>query len=77
MAAAMVAATELVRMSRFSTCPNSCATTPSSSRSFINCRIPAVKATEECSGLRPVAKSQISSWPDHAAHWLETRGLLK
>lgn len=28
-------------------------------------------------GLRPVAKSQISSWPDHAAHWLGTRGLLK
>jgi acetyl esterase/lipase len=28
-------------------------------------------------GLRPVTGSQISSWPDHAAHWLGTRGLLK
>jgi acetyl esterase/lipase len=28
-------------------------------------------------GLRPVRNSQISSWPDHAAHWLGTRGLLK
>ena len=28
-------------------------------------------------GLRPVSKSQISSWPDHAAHWLGTRGFLK
>lgn len=28
-------------------------------------------------GLRPVAGSQISTWPDHAAHWLGTRGLLK
>jgi len=28
-------------------------------------------------GLRPVAGSQISTWPDHAAHWLESRGLLK
>lgn len=28
-------------------------------------------------GLRPVKGSQISSWPDHAAHWLGTRGLLK
>ena len=28
-------------------------------------------------GLRAVAGSQISSWPDHAAHWLGTRGLLK
>ncbi len=28
-------------------------------------------------GLRPVAGSQISSWPDHAAHWLGTRGFLK
>jgi acetyl esterase/lipase len=25
-------------------------------------------------GLRPVSGSQISSWPDHAAHWLGTRG---
>jgi acetyl esterase/lipase len=28
-------------------------------------------------GLRSVRNSQISSWPDHAAHWLHTRGLLK
>jgi acetyl esterase/lipase len=28
-------------------------------------------------GLRTVPKSQISSWPDHAAHWLGTRGFLK
>lgn len=28
-------------------------------------------------GLRPVAGSQISSWPDHAAHWLDTRSFLK
>lgn len=28
-------------------------------------------------GLRPVNGSQISTWPDHAAHWLGTRGFLK
>jgi acetyl esterase/lipase len=28
-------------------------------------------------GLRPIPKSQISSWPDHAAHWLGSRGFLK
>lgn len=28
-------------------------------------------------GLRTVPKSQISSWPDHAAHWLGARGFLK
>lgn len=28
-------------------------------------------------GLRPVTGSQISSWPDHAAHWLGTRVFLK
>ncbi len=28
-------------------------------------------------GLRPVAGSQISSWPEHAAHWLDTRSFLK
>ncbi|WP_425613728.1 alpha/beta hydrolase [Anatilimnocola sp. NA78] len=28
-------------------------------------------------GLRPVKGSQISTWPEHAAHWLGTRGLLK
>lgn len=28
-------------------------------------------------GLRPVAGSQISTWPDHATHWLGSRGFLK
>jgi acetyl esterase/lipase len=28
-------------------------------------------------GLRPVKGSQISTWPDHAAHWLGTRGFLQ
>ena len=28
-------------------------------------------------GLRPVRSSQISSWPEHAAHWLGTQGFLK
>lgn len=28
-------------------------------------------------GLRSQPGSQISTWPDHAAHWLGTRGLLK
>lgn len=28
-------------------------------------------------GLRLIAGSQISTWPDHAAHWLGTRGFLK
>lgn len=28
-------------------------------------------------GLRPVKGSEISTWPDHAAHWLGARGLLK
>lgn len=28
-------------------------------------------------GLRPVRNSQISSWPDHAAHWLGAQGFLK
>lgn len=28
-------------------------------------------------GLRSVKGSQISTWPDHAAHWLATRGLSK
>src|SRR5581483_5083772 len=57
MVAASIAATELVRMSRCSTCPSSCATTPSISVSFINCRIPVVNATEACDGLRPVANA--------------------
>jgi acetyl esterase/lipase len=28
-------------------------------------------------GLRDVRNSQISSWPGHAAHWLDTQGFLK
>ena len=28
-------------------------------------------------GLRPVKGSQISGWPDHAAHWLGMRGYLQ
>lgn len=28
-------------------------------------------------GLRPVASSQISSWTEHAGHWLDARGFLK
>ena len=28
-------------------------------------------------GLRAVKGSQISTWPDHAAHWLAARGLVK
>ncbi len=28
-------------------------------------------------GLRPVNGSQIATWPDHAAHWLGTRGFLR
>src|SRR5439155_443379 len=57
MAAASMPATELIRMSRCSTWPSSCATTPSISLSDISFRIPTVKATEACAGLRPVAKA--------------------
>ena len=57
MAAARVAATELIRMSRCSTWPSSCATTPSISLSFISFRMPTVKATAAWLGLRPVAKA--------------------
>ena len=57
MAAARVAATELIRISRWSTWPNSWATTPSISWSFIIRRMPEVNATEACLGLRPVAKA--------------------
>ncbi len=28
-------------------------------------------------GMRPVEGSDIATWPSHAAHWLEMRGLLK
>ena len=57
MAEARVAATELMRISRFLTCPNSCASTAASSSSFINSRIPDVTATEAWVGFRPVAKA--------------------
>src|SRR5262249_16488339 len=45
-APAMVAATELIRMSRLLTCPSSCARAPSLSSSFRSCRVPWVPATE-------------------------------
>ena len=57
MAAPSVAAIELIRMSRCSTCPSSCAITPSSSRSSITCNSPSVTATAACDGLRPVANA--------------------
>ena len=56
-AAASVAATELIRMSRCFTCASSCAITPSSSSSLRICRMPSVAATAACCGLRPVAKA--------------------
>ena len=56
-AAAIVAATELIRMSRCFTCASSCAMTPSSSCSLSTCRIPSVAATAACGGLRPVANA--------------------
>ena len=57
MAAASVAATELVRMSRFFTCASSCAMTPSSSCSLSTLRMPSVAATAACEGFRPVANA--------------------
>ena len=56
-AAAIVAATELMRMSRCFTCASSCAMTPSSSWSLRICRIPSVAATAACEGFRPVANA--------------------
>ncbi len=57
MAPATVAATVIVRMSRFFTCASSCAITPSSSSRSRICRMPVVAATAAFSGLRPVAKA--------------------
>jgi hypothetical protein len=57
MDAAIVAATELMRMSRFCTCESSCAMTPSSSLSESRRRMPSVAATAACCGLRPVANA--------------------
>src|ERR1035438_10108854 len=54
---ATMAAMELMRISRCSTWPNSWAATPSSSLSDMSRRRPAVKASEACDGLRPVAKA--------------------
>ena len=56
-APARVAATVLVRVSRFLTCANSWASTPSTSSSSRFCSKPAVTATAACLGLRPVAKA--------------------
>ena len=57
MAPATVAATVMVRMSRFFTCASSWAITPSSSSRSRSCRMPVVAATAAFSGLRPVAKA--------------------
>ena len=56
-APASVAATVLVRVSRFFTWDSSWAMTPSSSSSSSCSRIPTVAATAACFGLRPVAKA--------------------
>ena len=57
MAPATVAATVIVRMSRFLMWASSCAITPSSSSRSRSCRMPVVAATAAFSGLRPVAKA--------------------
>ena len=57
MAAASVAATELVRMSRCLTCASSCAITPSSSSVVRMRRMPSVAATAAWLGFRPVANA--------------------
>ena len=57
MAAATVAATELIRMSRCFTCASSCAMTPSSSGSVSSRMIPSVAATAAWLGFRPVANA--------------------
>ena len=56
-AAAIVAATELMRMSRCLTCASSWAITPSSSSGPSARRMPSVAATAACCGLRPVANA--------------------
>ncbi len=52
-----VATTVPTRMSRSTTWESSCPITPSSSTRFIVASSPSVTATEECSGLRPVANA--------------------
>ena len=61
-APATVAATVIVRMSRFLMWASSCAITPSSSSRSRSCRMPVVAATAAFSGLRPVAKAFGWSW---------------
>ena len=56
-AAPIVAATELIRMSRCFTCDSSCAMTPSSCDSLSTRRMPSVAATAACDGFRPVANA--------------------
>ena len=56
-AAAMVAATELIKMSRCLTWASSWAMTPSSSCGASACMMPSVAATAACCGFRPVANA--------------------
>ena len=56
-APATVAATVIVRVSRFLIWASSCAITPSSSSRSSACMMPVVTATAAFSGLRPVAKA--------------------
>ncbi len=56
-APATVAATVMVRVSRFLICASSCAITPASSSRFRRWTRPVVTATAAFSGLRPVAKA--------------------
>ena len=53
----IAAAIDEIKMSRFTTCESSCASTPRSSRSSRSCRMPTVTATDALFGLRPVAKA--------------------
>ncbi len=57
MPSATAAATEPMRMSRFFTCDSSWASTPRSSSSSSNGRIPCVTHTAARCGLRPVANA--------------------
>ena len=57
MPSATVAATELIRMSRFRTCESSWASTPRSSSSSSTWRMPWVTQTAAWLGLRPVANA--------------------
>ncbi len=56
-APATVAATVMISVSRFFTCPSSCASTPASSSRLSIRMMPVVAATAALSGLRPVAKA--------------------